>query len=167
MVQKNTLHKDLYHCIIVELRHHLSNVKQYENSKLGGVNNVPHICEISKSLLFELNQFKHEEEYLSEQAHGVSNIKEQLGVSRQRNDEWNHESEQVKLEHQFHEPLGSDELEVNNLSDGFKIVKVNLIVCFNAENACQMLVIEVDIVESILLNISNLLSDDNLLEINQ
>jgi hypothetical protein len=56
------------------LGQHLGNVKQHENCELGGINKVIHICEVSKSLLFQLHQFKHEEEYLGEQAHGIRNI---------------------------------------------------------------------------------------------
>jgi hypothetical protein len=65
------------------------------------------------------------------------------------------------------EPLCGDELEINNLSNSLKVVEVNLVVWLDAENACQMLVVEVDVEESALLNISDLFSDDNLLEINK
>ena len=67
----------------------------------------------------------------------------------------------------MHEPFGSDELEVNDLSDSLEVVEVNLAVWFNAENASQVLIVEVDSVETILLDVSDLLSDNNLLEINQ
>jgi hypothetical protein len=65
------------------------------------------------------------------------------------------------------EPLCGDELEINNLSNSLKVVEVNLVVWLDAENACQMLVVEVDVEESALLNISDLFSDDDLLEINK
>jgi hypothetical protein len=65
------------------------------------------------------------------------------------------------------EPLCGDELEINNLSNSLKVVEVNLMVWLDAENACQMLVVEVDVEESALLNISDLFSDDDLLEINK
>jgi hypothetical protein len=65
------------------------------------------------------------------------------------------------------EPLCGDELEINNLSNSLKVVEVNLVVWLDAENACQMLVVEVNVEESALLNISDLFSDDDLLEINK
>jgi hypothetical protein len=55
-----------------------------------------------------------------------------LGYKRQK--EWDQEPEQVEFEHQLQEPFGCKELEINDLSHGLKLVKIDLMVWLNVED---------------------------------
>jgi hypothetical protein len=63
------------------LRKHFDHVKQHKENELRGVNQIPEVSEVIKSLLFELNQFKQDEENLCEEAASVCHIEHNQVVS--------------------------------------------------------------------------------------
>tara|TARA_B110000285_G_scaffold235512_1_gene317713 strand:+ start:1059 stop:1463 length:405 start_codon:yes stop_codon:yes gene_type:complete len=78
--QKDALQHNLEKGVTVELVPHFHDIKERKEHELRSVHDVPHVSEVSQSLFLQLNQLKHEEEYLGKQARCVCDIQDQFPV---------------------------------------------------------------------------------------
>jgi hypothetical protein len=166
LVEQDALQEDFHGAVGLELGEHLDHVEQQEESELRGVHQIPEVLEVVQALLLELDQLEQEEEDLREEAAGVGHVQEHQVGGREGNHEGQHEPEHVEAEHALQELLGPDELEVDQLPHGLQVVETDLRGVVHIEDARQVLVVEVHSPESFLLHVSDLLSNDNLLEVN-
>ncbi len=74
MQKYKSLKQNHEHTVLFELAEHLVNVEDNERGKLANLDHVVHIFEVIKTLSFELDHLKHDEEDLGEETHRVENV---------------------------------------------------------------------------------------------
>lgn len=162
-----TLNQDLSHAVGLELVLHLDAIQNEEQDELWTVNNVPYVLDVLHSLLLHLHGLKNYEENLGEQADDVEDVQKEHVARVQWKDIGHQESYNVESHDKLNKLLGSLELEIDDLSDSFKVIEVQVIVVFDPENTSQVIVVEVYVSVVVFLDVPDLLSNDDFGEVDR
>lgn len=115
----------------------------------------------------DLEELKEDEPDLSEETQIVKDVEEEDDFAAEGQDEWQQEAHHVEEHDVLKELASSDELEVNNFSHGFEVVKIEILLVFDVEDAGEMVVIEVNLAVIVLLDISDLFTNDDFGEVDR
>jgi len=150
----------------LELTVHLDAINDAEVDELCSVNDIPHVGEVIYSLIFKLKSFKEDKEDLEEKANSIQDVQDECILDAEGHSERHQESKEVGDHKVLEEVLGSDVLEVDDLSNGFKIVEIDVLFIFDPDDGSEMVIVELNLSVVVFLDVSDLLSYNDFCKVN-